>query len=211
MPARLAFLWHHVAFPAAWISAISAALGVVTADGLAAAITVVGLALSVSLVKLAKPIGDALREILFAWADYRGRIAEIDIKVAANAELIARNKRELDAARAEADQLRAKTVKDEEYNSMRRHELANAVERANAKIGLMGFDLEEARIKIATLKAKLGTIDETHSTAINSVADSTEMIATRLDPPLDVHPPHVEPLQPDPNGDHARPNRRPGE
>lgn len=199
MAHRLMLTWNALVVPAAWISAVSATLGVLTADGIAAAITVVGLALAAALLRMTVPIAKAIREIGFAYAEFRGRLhRELSAKVDENSTMLADMMRQLEEAHAERDDLRGQLASVEAEDREKRHKLRNEMA---GQIAVVKTQLLMAEDKIARLKATQRNTDSSHAIAINTLSDSVEMIVDHMDPPLatPVHPPHVEP--PDPNSD----------
>ena len=88
---------------------------------------------------------------------------------------------------AEIEQLR----KDLEGSRERRHEEAN---RLNALVLNIQHQLEEEKVERARLEGKLGVTDRTHSEAINRNSESIQKVAVALDPPVQVHETHVEPI-----------------
>lgn len=155
MPHRIVLVWQVLGIPVAWISAVSAVLGVVTADGVATAITVIGLALVVTLgrltpalldflVKVTPALADALRQVGYAVADVKGRI---EGKIEENAAEIERLKVEAESAKAEArvaKALVAELQKDSDQRRERHEQLTDIVTGAVLEVRADSRDVKAA-------------------------------------------------------------------
>jgi hypothetical protein len=226
MPHRLNFIWQIIS-PVAWISALSGAVGVVTADGVAAAITVVGLAFAVALSKCAAPMAGAIREIGFAWADVRGRMrrelqvasakaddasakaddnaTRLDELSRAKDEALAKAERvaaEAALAKREAADLRRQIESMRSENDRKRHDLAD---RLGGQLNATQADLADAQAEIARLNARIAEIDQTHVPAINTISQSVGVVASHMDPPIPVPTPHLAPSEDKSDSKHSIP------
>lgn len=206
MPERFTMLWQHLAAPMGLITGLSAFVGVITADGVAASVTVVGLAFVFVLGKMSPVLAATLKEIGFALVEVRvkmkreleatkAEVAETRAQGEENREAIEEVKRkaadEIAAARAEAARVKAEAesrIREVEASSSRkRHDLADQL---NAQ-------LLAARTEILSLKSQLGLTDQVHTEAINTVAENVKTIAEQMDPPVPVELPHLTPRSSD--------------
>jgi ABC-type multidrug transport system fused ATPase/permease subunit len=216
MPHRLAEIANGLAMASGWIAALSGGVGFITGDGVAAAITVVGLALVVTLSRMTPALATAIREVGSAYAEYRGKLkreladttAKADENTRAIESVRAEAAREVAAAKAEVARLKEENAADlvrvEADASRKRHAMAD---RLQAALLSREVELEEQKLEMARLKARLGLTDRTHAEAINTVADTVKVIADQMQPPVPVETPHVDPIPP--NGSGIRPSPAP--
>jgi hypothetical protein len=157
MPHRIFLIWHILGIPVAWISGVSALIGVVTADGIATAITVIGLALVVTLgkltpalldflVKITPALADAFRQVGYALADVKGRMAG---EIQENASAIQELQAELVQTRQRAEVAEVKLL-----------ELKNATE-----IGRDGREKDREIIHGAAMAARSASKDNSQEIA----------------------------------------------